>query len=252
MGTYKYALYLPFVAVLALGLDDADQWCAHMLAIAALRYVQAWVWNLLSRNHSISGHTRIQGKGVDFKQIDREDNWDDYIILQARARPCSKPQTPSRSLRNALHLSSNSPLPSHPIGLRAPTALPGSPIGATNAAPVRAPTAVRCDGGARDALPLLLERRMPRVPRLPARRRQGLFCVPAPEFLRPAVHTCGGPRQCGPCGSAACMAPRGSRGGCGRVCDAPSRQPPSPSCTAWTRLVLLPVLTGHVSTFSPY
>jgi hypothetical protein len=94
MGTYKYALYLPFVAVLALGLDDADQWCAHMLAIAALRYVQAWVWNLLSRNHSISGHTRIQGKGVDFKQIDREDNWDDYIILQARARPCSKPQTP--------------------------------------------------------------------------------------------------------------------------------------------------------------
>jgi hypothetical protein len=27
--------------------------------------------------------------------------------------------------------------------------------------------------------------------------------------------------------------------------------PPPPSCTNWTRLVLLPVLTGHVSSFSP-
>ena len=30
------------------------------------------------------------------------------------------------------------------------------------------------------------------------------------------------------------------------------RPPPPPSCTNWTRLVLLPVLTGHVSSFSPY
>ena len=29
-------------------------------------------------------------------------------------------------------------------------------------------------------------------------------------------------------------------------------QTPPPSCTDWTRLVLLPVLTGHVSSFSPY
>jgi len=28
--------------------------------------------------------------------------------------------------------------------------------------------------------------------------------------------------------------------------------PPPPSCTNWTRLVLLSVLTGHVSSFSPY
>ena len=33
-----------------------------------------------------------------------------------------------------------------------------------------------------------------------------------------------------------------------------ARRPPSPppSCTDWTRLVLLPVLTGHVSSFSPW
>ena len=36
----------------------------------------------MSRNHHISGKTRIQDKGVDFVQVDREENWDDYIILQ--------------------------------------------------------------------------------------------------------------------------------------------------------------------------
>jgi len=82
MGDWKYLLYLPFVVVLALGLDDADRWCFHMMAVCVLRFTQAWVWNLLSRNHFISGKTRIQGKGVEFKQIDRESNWDDYIILQ--------------------------------------------------------------------------------------------------------------------------------------------------------------------------
>ena len=32
----------------------------------------------------------------------------------------------------------------------------------------------------------------------------------------------------------------------------PGSAAPPPSCTDWTRLVLLPVLTGHVSSFSPY
>ena len=31
--------------------------------------LQAAVWNFLSRNHHISGRTRIQAKGVDFKQV---------------------------------------------------------------------------------------------------------------------------------------------------------------------------------------
>ena len=39
-----------------------------------------------------------------------------------------------------------------------------------------------------------------------------------------------------------------------RVRPAPATRalPPPPSCTKWTRLVLLPVLSGHVSSFSPY
>ena len=83
MGNYKYVLFLPFAYLAATGQDDADRWCYHMCVIAALRYLQAYIWHFLSRNHHISGRTRIQEKGIDFNQIDREDNWDDYIILQA-------------------------------------------------------------------------------------------------------------------------------------------------------------------------
>ena len=70
--------------------------------------MQAWLWNFLGRNHSISGKTRIQGKGVEFKQIDRESNWDDYIILQATLpRPA---QPPSGLQKNASLIRKRAPL----------------------------------------------------------------------------------------------------------------------------------------------
>lgn len=83
MGTFKYLLFVPFIATVALGKDDADSWAFHMLVIAAIRYVHAQFWISLSRIHAITQNTKIQAKGIDFKQIDREDHWDDYIILQA-------------------------------------------------------------------------------------------------------------------------------------------------------------------------
>jgi hypothetical protein len=82
-GTGKYVVLLPFVAAVALGADDADSWAWHMLALAALRYAHAAGWNTLSRMHAVSAATRITAKPVEFKQVDREDNWDDYILLQA-------------------------------------------------------------------------------------------------------------------------------------------------------------------------
>jgi len=73
---------LPFVAAVALGHDDGDNWAWHMLAIAALRYAHAAAWNTLSRLHAVSAATRITAKPVEFKQVDREEHWDDYILLQ--------------------------------------------------------------------------------------------------------------------------------------------------------------------------
>jgi hypothetical protein len=49
MGTFKYLLFVPFDATVALGLDDADNWAYHMLTIAAIRYVHAQCWISLSR-----------------------------------------------------------------------------------------------------------------------------------------------------------------------------------------------------------
>ena len=81
-GSMKYAVFLPFVATVALGKDDGDSFCWHLLAIAALRYASAQLWISLSRVHAWTRKTRIQARGIDFKQVDREDNWDDYILLQ--------------------------------------------------------------------------------------------------------------------------------------------------------------------------
>ncbi len=40
LGDWKYVLFLPFVSIVCLGLDDDDDWSYHMLLIAALRYAQ--------------------------------------------------------------------------------------------------------------------------------------------------------------------------------------------------------------------
>jgi len=83
LGNYKYLLFVPFAVQVAMGWDDADHWAFHTLAIAAMRYLMAWAWHFASRCEAISGRTRINLKGVSFAQVDREENWDDYILLQA-------------------------------------------------------------------------------------------------------------------------------------------------------------------------
>mmetsp|Transcript_29501 Transcript_29501/g.94496 ORF Transcript_29501/g.94496 Transcript_29501/m.94496 type:complete len:185 (+) Transcript_29501:1895-2449(+) len=84
MGDFKYLLYTPFVAAVAFGFDDADNWAYHTLCIAALRYLQNWLWIVVSRTDAISGKHKIQDKPINYEQIDREDRWDDYIILHVR------------------------------------------------------------------------------------------------------------------------------------------------------------------------
>ncbi len=40
LGGAKYVLFLPFLFVIAAGLDDEDNFAFHMMSIVALRYVQ--------------------------------------------------------------------------------------------------------------------------------------------------------------------------------------------------------------------
>ena len=84
IGKMKYAIYLPMLyrGIVSPENDDSDQWHFHMTMIVLLRYVMAQFFISLSRIHAITEKTRIQSKGIDFKQVDREDHWDDYILLQ--------------------------------------------------------------------------------------------------------------------------------------------------------------------------
>ena len=80
----KYAIYLPMVyrGLVSPENDDNDRWHFHMSMIVLARYVMAQFFISLSRIHAITEKTRIQRKGIEFKQVDREDHWDDYILLQ--------------------------------------------------------------------------------------------------------------------------------------------------------------------------
>lgn len=81
----KWALLAPFAACALAGRDDADHWCWHVCAITAVRLLHAQAWITLSRIHAVTSKSRIQARSVDFKQVDREDHWDDYLILQVYA-----------------------------------------------------------------------------------------------------------------------------------------------------------------------
>ena len=86
MGEYKYVLLAPIVAHhFYSGWSNPDQarFDNHMVIIVLLRYFQMWLWQFLSRFDATSKNTKIQRKGIEFEQLDRERHWDDYIILQA-------------------------------------------------------------------------------------------------------------------------------------------------------------------------
>eukprot|EP00934_Nitzschia_sp_Nitz4_P008387 Nitzschia sp. Nitz4//scaffold178_size73299//23102//25041//NITZ4_005699-RA/size73299-snap-gene-0.142-mRNA-1//-1//CDS//3329539122//8377//frame0 len=85
MGNFKYLLLAPFAVAALTGNDDEDNWAAHMIITTCIRYLIAQFFISISRVHAITKHTRIQANGIGYAQIDREDKWDDYIILQVYA-----------------------------------------------------------------------------------------------------------------------------------------------------------------------
>ncbi|GAB5360423.1 hypothetical protein AAMO2058_000626700 [Amorphochlora amoebiformis] len=86
LGNAKYVILAPLAVHFVLkGWSDEKQerFDNHMLVIVALRFLQMFIWQFLSRFNPISLRTRIQKKNIEFEQLDREDDWDDYILLQA-------------------------------------------------------------------------------------------------------------------------------------------------------------------------
>ncbi|KAK1323729.1 Protein ECERIFERUM 3 [Acorus calamus] len=86
-GVFKYVLYGPLVArALYTGHNSTtttNLWCLRILIICALRGLVHQLWFSFSSMLFLTRKRRIIKQGVDFKQIDIEWDWDDFIMLQA-------------------------------------------------------------------------------------------------------------------------------------------------------------------------
>ncbi|XAR67811.1 hypothetical protein NMG60_11002728 [Bertholletia excelsa] len=87
MGIYKYLLYGPLVVKLMYSRiweeNQRDNWCIHVLLICALRGLVYQLWSSYSNMLFLNGNRRVSQLGLDFRQIDREWDWDNFLILQA-------------------------------------------------------------------------------------------------------------------------------------------------------------------------
>jgi hypothetical protein len=74
-------LYAPYAAAAAYKwvyqgeTNDFIDFNAHIGVIAFLRYVVAQIWTSIARFPWLVGKYQISSKGIDFKQVDREDSW---------------------------------------------------------------------------------------------------------------------------------------------------------------------------------
>ncbi|XP_027367642.1 very-long-chain aldehyde decarbonylase CER3-like isoform X1 [Abrus precatorius] len=89
LGIFKYVLYGPFVAKVLhemLYVEDSNlsfSWCLHLLILCGLRGFLHVLWNSYSNMLFLTRNRRILQQGIDFKQIDKEWDWDNFLILQA-------------------------------------------------------------------------------------------------------------------------------------------------------------------------
>ncbi|GKV22300.1 hypothetical protein SLEP1_g32182 [Rubroshorea leprosula] len=87
LGIYKYLLYGPLAAKVVYSLIREESvngsWCFHILLICVLRGLVYQLWSSYSNMLFLTRNRRINQQGVDFKQIDKEWDWDNFILLQA-------------------------------------------------------------------------------------------------------------------------------------------------------------------------
>ncbi|XP_065850708.1 very-long-chain aldehyde decarbonylase CER3 [Euphorbia lathyris] len=86
-GMYKYLLYGPLIgkAIHSFMEEDRikDEWFIHILILCALRGLIYCAWSSFVNMLFLTFNRRINQQGYDFKQIDKEWDWDNFVILQA-------------------------------------------------------------------------------------------------------------------------------------------------------------------------
>uniref|UniRef100_A0A2C9UM58 Fatty acid hydroxylase domain-containing protein n=1 Tax=Manihot esculenta TaxID=3983 RepID=A0A2C9UM58_MANES len=88
LGVYKYLLYGPLLAKVIYSQIHEEStfkidWCLHILIISGLRELVYGYWHSYVHMLFLTNHRRINQQGYDFKQIDKEWDWDNFILLQA-------------------------------------------------------------------------------------------------------------------------------------------------------------------------
>ncbi|CAL0307050.1 unnamed protein product [Lupinus luteus] len=90
-GIFKYLLYGPFIGKVVHEKWFYDEensntnhsWCFHLLILCCLRGLIHVLWSSYTNMLFLTRNRRILQQGVDFKQVDKEWDWDNFLILQA-------------------------------------------------------------------------------------------------------------------------------------------------------------------------
>ncbi|CAJ2637439.1 unnamed protein product [Trifolium pratense] len=88
LGIFKYMLYGPFVGRVMYEIfyeEEKDwkfSWCLQLLILSAVRGLVYLFWNCYTNSLFLTRNRQILKQGVDFKQIDKEWDWDNFLILQ--------------------------------------------------------------------------------------------------------------------------------------------------------------------------
>ncbi|KAI9117282.1 hypothetical protein K1719_011448 [Acacia pycnantha] len=86
LGAFKYLLYGPFVSKVLYERfyegNNSFSLCFHLLLLYVCRGLTYVFWNCYSNMLFLTRNRRILQQGVDFNQIDREWDWDNFLILQ--------------------------------------------------------------------------------------------------------------------------------------------------------------------------
>eukprot|EP01018_Ginkgo_biloba_P023734 Gb_23964 [translate_table: standard] len=83
----QYVLYGPMVAKAIhtnfYGGNEVDNWCFHILLLSLLRGFICQLWLMYSNMHALTKKYKICKEDTEFDQIDREWDWDNFILFQA-------------------------------------------------------------------------------------------------------------------------------------------------------------------------
>ncbi|KAG9440242.1 hypothetical protein H6P81_020407 [Aristolochia fimbriata] len=90
LGSFKYVVLAPWVAHSIYSWvtkpeEERDLTNFLILPILLWRWIHNQIWISLSRFQTARSRHKIVNKGIEFEQVDREENWDDQILLYGLA-----------------------------------------------------------------------------------------------------------------------------------------------------------------------